>query len=258
MKIIIPAFLCLISGVLPFFPSFPNDMELYRNILIPTLALFILLTVAVSPKKKDKEDLFAKLRKSDLESDEELVARLTDRLESLTSENQVLVEGKETLQSKVQELLKEIKEAKKSNTQNTATVIKRDAQIDAELVNLLSIFQEKGRLIDFFMDDITAYPDAQVGAAARVVHSGCAKLLKEYFQIKAIHNAKEGETVELPQGYNTEQIRVVGHVVGEPPFQGKLLHHGWIVEKILLPRLLKSGEELEKHRVITAAEVELQ
>ena len=39
---------------------------------------------------------------------------------------------------------------------------------EAEIVSFLATFQERGRLIDFLMDDITTYDDAQVGAAARV------------------------------------------------------------------------------------------
>ena len=38
----------------------------------------------------------------------------------------------------------------------------------------------EGRLIDFLMDDLTAYGDAQVGAAARVVHEGCKAVLQEH------------------------------------------------------------------------------
>ena len=48
---------------------------------------------------------------------------------------------------------------------------------DAEVVHFLSMLQEKGRLVDFLMDDINAYSDAQVGAAARVVHAGCKGVL---------------------------------------------------------------------------------
>ena len=41
---------------------------------------------------------------------------------------------------------------------------------DAEIVSFLAILQARGRLVDFLMDDINTYSDAQVGAAARVVH----------------------------------------------------------------------------------------
>ena len=54
---------------------------------------------------------------------------------------------------------------------------------DAEIVHFLAMLQEKGRLVDFLMDDINAYNDAQVGAAARVVHAGCKGVLQEHFNI---------------------------------------------------------------------------
>ena len=40
-------------------------------------------------------------------------------------------------------------------------------QSNAEVVNFLGILQEKGRLVDFLMDDVKGYSDAEVGAAAR-------------------------------------------------------------------------------------------
>jgi hypothetical protein len=44
---------------------------------------------------------------------------------------------------------------------------------DAEIVSFLAMLQARGRLVDFLMDDINTHDDAQVGAAARVVHAGC-------------------------------------------------------------------------------------
>src|SRR4051794_38071028 len=57
------------------------------------------------------------------------------------------------------------------------------ARADAEIVSFLAMLQERGRLVDFLMDDINAYNDAQVGAAARVVHAGCRRVLQEHFNI---------------------------------------------------------------------------
>ncbi|MEN9437490.1 MAG: hypothetical protein RIR09_2145, partial [Pseudomonadota bacterium] len=43
---------------------------------------------------------------------------------------------------------------------------------DAAL-QLLGLLQREARLIDFTQEDIRAYSDADIGAAARVVHAGC-------------------------------------------------------------------------------------
>jgi hypothetical protein len=62
-------------------------------------------------------------------------------------------------------------------------VTTRANQADAEIVSFLAMLQARGRLVDFLMDDINAHDDAQVGAAARVVHSGCKTALLEHFRI---------------------------------------------------------------------------
>ncbi|MBV9288668.1 MAG: DUF2760 domain-containing protein, partial [Hyphomicrobiales bacterium] len=62
----------------------------------------------------------------------------------------------------------------------------RAPRADAEIVQFLAMLQEKGRLVDFLMDDINAYSDAEVGAAARVVHAGCKNVLHEHFSIHPV------------------------------------------------------------------------
>src|SRR5271165_2926678 len=60
-----------------------------------------------------------------------------------------------------------------AETVRAAPALPTANQSNAEVVNFLAILQEKGRLVDFLMDDIKGYNDAQVGAAARVLHEGC-------------------------------------------------------------------------------------
>src|SRR5580704_17185900 len=47
-------------------------------------------------------------------------------------------------------------------------------------LQLLSLLQREGRLVDFLQQEIASFPDADVGAAARVVHEGCRKALGAY------------------------------------------------------------------------------
>jgi hypothetical protein len=129
-----------------------------------------------------------------------------------------------------------------------------ESQAESEIVAFFALLQEKGRLIDFLMDDIAGYEDAEVGAAARVVHQGCRQILDEYFKISAISEAQEGAQVTLPAGYPTDQYRIVGKLAGEPPFTGTLLHKGWKTDSVKLPRILTSG----KLPAIAPAEVELR
>ncbi len=113
----------------------------------------------------------------------------------------------------------------------------------AEVVTLLSVFQEKGRFIDFLMDEITPYTDAQVGSVVRAVHQGCKAALNEHFTIEPIAEDDEGSEVRVPEGYSSEEIRLVGNLSGEAPFVGELVHKGWRVTSVKLPRVLHPDED---------------
>jgi len=126
-------------------------------------------------------------------------------------------------------------------------------QADAEVVNFLALLQEKGRLVDFLMDDISAYSDAEVGAAGRVLHEGCKAVLKEHFGIRPMREEGEGSKVTVPRGYAPDDYRLVGRISGEAPFTGTLVHHGWKTEWVKLPRLIRA----DRPPAIAPAEVEL-
>lgn len=129
-------------------------------------------------------------------------------------------------------------------------------QADAEIVSFLATLQERGRFVDFLMDDITAYGDAQVGAAARVVHEGCRAALREHFAIRPIRDEGEGSRVSVPVGYAADEYRLVGKISGEAPFAGTLVHRGWKTEWVKLPRVLRTdGARLP---TVAPAEVELE
>ena len=128
-------------------------------------------------------------------------------------------------------------------------------QADAEVVNFLALLQEKGRLVDFLMDDITGYSDAEVGAAGRVLHEGCKAVLKEHFGIRPMREEGEGSKVTVPPGYAPDDYRLVGRISGEAPFTGTLVHHGWKTEWVKLPRLIRISAD--RPPAIAPAEVEL-
>ena len=127
---------------------------------------------------------------------------------------------------------------------------------DAEMVHFMAMLQEKGRLVDFLMDDINAYSDAQVGAAARVVHVGCKGVLQEYFRVSPIRTEQEGSTVQVPAGYSADEYRLIGKVAGAAPFSGVLVHRGWRTDMVRLPELLRRAAD--RLPAIAPAEVELK
>jgi hypothetical protein len=127
---------------------------------------------------------------------------------------------------------------------------------EAEVVALLAVLQEKGRLVDFLQDDITSYSDAQVGAAARVVHAGCKAVLSEYFRIVPVRAENEGAKVTVAPGYAADEYRLVGRISGQAPFNGTLMHRGWKTESVTLPRVLQPADD--RLPIIAPAEVELR
>ena len=112
---------------------------------------------------------------------------------------------------------------------------------EADAIALLATFQAKGRLVDFLMDDIAAYSDAQVGAAARVVQQGCKAALQQHFTIAPVANAAEGSRILVPADAPAGEYSLVGKVAGEPPFTGTLVHKGWKATSVKLPRSLPTS-----------------
>jgi len=136
------------------------------------------------------------------------------------------------------------------------TVETRASQADAEILSFLAMLQARGRLVDFLMDDINAHDDAQVGAAARVVHAGCKGVLQEHFRICPVREESEGSTVQVAAGYAADEYRLLGGISGPAPFSGVLVHHGWKTDAVNLPRILRSSTD--RLPAIAPAEVELK
>jgi hypothetical protein len=128
----------------------------------------------------------------------------------------------------------------------------RIATPDAAL-QLLGLLQREARLIDFANENITVYADADIGAAARLVHEGCARVLREHFTIEPVRGELEGARVTLPEGFDAASVRLTGNVVGKAPFTGTLSHRGWRARDVRLPQL---ADKHDAH-IIAPAEVEL-
>lgn len=128
----------------------------------------------------------------------------------------------------------------------------KQADTDAAL-QLLALLQREARLIDFVHEDLAGYADAQVGSAARLVHEGCAKVLREHFRIEPVRSESEGSRITLPAGFDAAAVRLTGNVVGQPPFTGSLSHRGWRAAEVRLPQLAAGHDA----RVLAPAEVEL-
>jgi len=126
-----------------------------------------------------------------------------------------------------------------------------------EALILLSLLQEKGRFLDYVMEDITAFSDAQVAAASRVVHQGCSAVIRECLDLSPTHEGAEGERVTLDQSSDPNRYRLLGKVRQEPPYSGVVVHRGWKTSKLALPRFTRPVDPTGPN-VITPMEVEIK
>ena len=120
-------------------------------------------------------------------------------------------------------------------------------------LQLLGLLQREARFIDFVEEDVAGYSDADIGAAGRVVHEGCRKVLREHFKIAPVRSETEGSRVTLPSGFDAGAVRLTGNVVGQAPFTGTLGHRGWRVTGSELPKLAPGHDAT----VLAQAEEEL-
>jgi hypothetical protein len=130
-------------------------------------------------------------------------------------------------------------------------IVLKESSPDAAL-QLLGLLQKEARFLDFIQENVAAYSDADVGIAARVVHEGCCKVIKEHFVIDTVFHEAEGSKITLEHGFDATRVRLIGNIV-KPPFTGSLIHKGWQVIQINLPKLTAEHDA----KIIAPAEVEL-
>jgi hypothetical protein len=128
----------------------------------------------------------------------------------------------------------------------------REIPSDSAL-QLLGLLQREGRLIDFLQEDVASFSDAEIGAAARVVHGSVRKTLLAHVTLERVRDEPEGARVTVPAGFSAHEVRLTGNVVGQAPFTGTLAHAGWRATHIELPKLSQGFDV----RVLAPAEVEL-
>ncbi|HEX4589807.1 MAG TPA: DUF2760 domain-containing protein [Gemmataceae bacterium] len=120
-------------------------------------------------------------------------------------------------------------------------------------LRLLALLQREGRLLDFLMEDVEGYSDAQIGTAVRDIHRTCRKALHDHLTFEPVLPDAEGSEVTVPAGFDPSAVRLTGNVTGQPPFRGTLRHHGWRVRDMRLAPPPSGQDEF----VVQPAEVEL-
>jgi hypothetical protein len=118
-------------------------------------------------------------------------------------------------------------------------------------VQILAILQRDARLVDFLMEDISGYPDEQVGAAVRDVQTQARESLGRYLSLEPVIDGVEG-TFTKTQGLKASELKLVGKVPadGKAP-GGTLRHKGWKAAKVELPQIAPG-------QVLAPAELEIE
>lgn len=120
---------------------------------------------------------------------------------------------------------------------------------------LLSIFQREGRFIDFLKENLSLYDDAQIGAAVRSLQESWKRAFKEYLTVEPVFDKPEGSEVTISSGFDPNKIKLTGDVIGEPPFEGVVMHRGWKLVRVNLPTFTGVSQ---KEWIISPAEIEVR
>lgn len=127
--------------------------------------------------------------------------------------------------------------------------------VQSEALTLLATLQRESRLVDFLMESLDGFSDAQVGAAARAVHDDAAKSLKRLFALRPLLDHPEGATVDI-DAPDAARYTLSGKVDGfsDGSLRGTLVHAGWVAGCCELPRYEGSAGNAP---VVAPAEIEV-
>jgi hypothetical protein len=103
-------------------------------------------------------------------------------------------------------------------------------------LQLLGILQRDARLVDFLMEDISAYSDDQVGAAVRGIHEQSRKAVMQYLKLSPVIDGVEGAFTKTPA--DAQSVKLTGNVPPDGRAAGGVLRHrGWKVDSVHLPNV---------------------
>lgn len=121
-------------------------------------------------------------------------------------------------------------------------------------LQILGILQRDARLIDFLMEDVSAYSDDQIGAAVRSLHDQCRDSLHRYLHLSPVIDSVEGSFTKLDTN-DPAMVKLLGNVPASGKAPGGVLRHkGWRADKIDLPPLAAG----QNATIIAPAEVEVE
>jgi Domain of unknown function (DUF2760) len=257
MRLLIIAILILVLNWIFYYTpaSFPFDFA-ELELLVFALGGIIFIEGILSLRKNYKSD--PNIEDIHLEY-ENLRLQILDLGDSLRSSNETINTLRDTLSRADNRISEEKSKSKDELTPPKDS--KTQEEGNAQIISLLSVLQNKGRLIDFLMQDLSKQEDGKIVAVAKFIHAGCRQALKEHIQVEAVFSGTEGDHITLEKGFNPAEFKISGKISNNPPFVGKVVHKGWRTVSINLPQIVKPSEEdklnLSDYLIITPAEVEV-
>jgi hypothetical protein len=120
-------------------------------------------------------------------------------------------------------------------------------------LQILGILQRDSRLIDFLMEDISAYSDDQVGAAVRSLHDQSRDSLNRYLRLTPVIDGVEGSFTKIDSS-DPSSVKLLGNVPANGKAPGGLLRHkGWRADNVNLPPIAPMSAA-----IIAPAEIEVE
>ena len=121
-------------------------------------------------------------------------------------------------------------------------------------LQMLGILQRDSRLLDFMMEDISAFEDGQIGAAVRNLHDQCRDSLTRYVRLVPVIDGVEGTFTKLDTN-DPGTVKLLGNVPASGKAAGGVLRHkGWRADNVDLPQLSAS----QNAAIIAPAEIEIE
>jgi hypothetical protein len=168
------------------------------------------------------------------------------------------VNGIEQLEQRQKQLLEE-KEKEKAGLLieiqrlKAPVETKDDGAFEEGACALLSLLQNEARFVDFVQESLEGLDDEKVGSVSRQIHKELVNTFGRYIKVEPVFDGEEGKKIKVAESaFAPSRIRLCGNVDVKPPFEGILLHRGWAVSHINLPK--KGGTD--GLRILQPAEVE--
>ncbi len=125
----------------------------------------------------------------------------------------------------------------------------------SEALTLLASLQREARLVDFLMEPLDGCTDQQIGAAVRDIQKDSRSVLERMFAMKPLRSEVEGTALSVPAGFDPGEFKLTGNVAGAAPYQGELMHSGWVATQTDIPSWNGTPESAS---IVAPAEVEIR